>query len=60
MIAVSIGPDTRIAVVGATAYFKTRPEPQRPQELIGHNCINLRLPTHGGSYAWESRRTAAG
>ena len=31
----------------------TRPEPKRPQELIGHNCINLRLPTHGGLYAWE-------
>jgi DNA-binding transcriptional LysR family regulator len=53
MIAVRIGPDMRSAVVGAPSYFTTRPEPQRPQELIGHNCINLRLPTHGGLYAWE-------
>jgi DNA-binding transcriptional LysR family regulator len=53
MIAVRIGPDMRMAVVGAPAYFKTRPEPKRPQDLIGHNCINLRLPTHGSLYAWE-------
>lgn len=30
-----------------------RPEPKKPQELIGHDCIGLRLPTHGGLYAWE-------
>jgi DNA-binding transcriptional LysR family regulator len=53
MIAVRIGPDMRIAVVAAPPYFETRPEPTRPQDLIGHNCINLRLPTHGGLYAWE-------
>ncbi len=53
MIAVRIGPDMRSAVVGAPAYFNTWAEPNKPQELIGHNCINLRLPTHGGLYAWE-------
>ena len=53
MIAVQIGPDMRMAVVGAPAYFREHPEPKRPQDLIGHNCINLRLPTHGGLYAWE-------
>jgi DNA-binding transcriptional LysR family regulator len=53
MIAMRIGPDMRMAVVGAPAYFKARSEPKTPQELIGHNCINLRLPTHGGLYAWE-------
>src|SRR5882724_1231017 len=44
MIAVRIGPDMRMAVVGSPSYFKDRPEPTRPQDLIGHNCINLRLP----------------
>jgi DNA-binding transcriptional LysR family regulator len=53
MIAVRIAPDMRMAVVGAPSYFKARPEPKKPQDLIGHNCINLRLPTHGGLYAWE-------
>jgi DNA-binding transcriptional LysR family regulator len=53
MIAVRIGPDIRMAAVGAPSYFKKRPGPKRPQDLIGHACINLRLPTHGGLYAWE-------
>ena len=53
MIAVRIGPDMRMAVVGAPSYFKNRSMPKTPQELIGHSCVNLRLPTHGGLYAWE-------
>lgn len=53
MIAVRIGPDMRMAVVGAPSYFKGRSEPKKPQDLLSHNCITLRLPTHGGLYAWE-------
>jgi DNA-binding transcriptional LysR family regulator len=53
MIAVRIGPEVRMAVVGAPSYFGDRSEPKKPQDLIGHNCINLRLPTQGGLYAWE-------
>jgi DNA-binding transcriptional LysR family regulator len=52
MIAVRIGPDMRMAVVGAPPYCKSRPAPKKPQDLINHNCITLRLP-HGGLYAWE-------
>jgi DNA-binding transcriptional LysR family regulator len=53
MIAVRIGPDMRMAVVGAPAYFAQRPAPQTPRDLTAHRCINLRLPTLGGLYAWE-------
>lgn len=53
MIAVRIGPDMRMAVAGAPSYFKSRSEPKKPQDLIGHNCINLRLPTHDSLYSWE-------
>lgn len=53
MIAVRIGPDVRFAVVWSKAYLAERPPPMTPQELIGHTCINLRLPTLGGLYAWE-------
>ena len=53
MIAVRVGPDVRFAVVGAKSYFATRSPPEAPQDLIAHNCINLRLPTYGGLYAWE-------
>jgi DNA-binding transcriptional LysR family regulator len=53
MIAVRIGPDLRMAVVAAPSYFAKRPRPKTPQDLTDHNCINLRLPTLGGLYAWE-------
>ena len=53
MIAVPIGPDERMVVVGAPAYLAIRPLPQTPQDLTAHRCINLRLPTYGGLYAWE-------
>jgi len=53
MIAVRIGPDMRMAVVGAPSYFKKRPEPDEPRDLIDHNCITLLLPSHGALYAWE-------
>ena len=53
MIAVRVGPDMRMAVVGAPSYFTARSLPEKPQDLIDHNCITLRLPTHGGLYAWE-------
>lgn len=53
MIAVRIGPDFRMAVVGSASYFAKRDAPKKPQDLTDHNCINIRLPTRGGIYAWE-------
>lgn len=53
MIAVRIGPDFRMAVVGAPGYFAKHAIPNKPQDLTAHNCINIRLPTYGGIYAWE-------
>jgi DNA-binding transcriptional LysR family regulator len=53
MIAVRIGPDMRMAVVGAPGYFAGREKPWTPQDLTEHVCINLALPTLGGVHAWE-------
>lgn len=53
MIAVRIGPDWRMAIVGTPSYFSDRALPVSPADLTDHICINLRLPTHGGYYAWE-------
>ncbi|NWA28617.1 LysR family transcriptional regulator [Pseudomonas gingeri] len=53
MVATRIAPDMRMIVVGAPAYFATRKKPKTPQELTSHTCINMRLPTIGGLYAWE-------
>jgi DNA-binding transcriptional LysR family regulator len=53
MIAVRIGPDMCMAVVGAPSYFVKNSAPKKPQDLTDHNCINLRLSTRGSLYAWE-------
>jgi DNA-binding transcriptional LysR family regulator len=57
MIAVRIGPDLRMAVVGSPQYFAKRPAPRKPQDLTTHNCINLRLPTHGALSVWEFQKS---
>ena len=56
MIAVRIAPDARFVIVGAPSYLGRHPAPTTPQQLLAHNCINLRLPTHGGLYAWELKK----
>ncbi|ALK98688.1 LysR family transcriptional regulator [Massilia sp. WF1] len=55
MIAVRLTPDVKMMIVGAPAYFAHRPVPASSQDLIKHNCINLRLASSGGLYAWELR-----
>jgi DNA-binding transcriptional LysR family regulator len=56
MIAVRMAPDMHMAVVGAPAYFGSHPLPLSPQDLAEHDCVALRLPTHGGLLSWEFRR----
>lgn len=53
MIAIRIGPEMRMAVVGAPSYFRQSPWPEVPQDLTGHNCIQIRMPTHGNILSWE-------
>ena len=53
MIAMRIGPDMCMAVVGSPAYFARHPQPSEPSELMQHNCITLRMPTYGGLLPWE-------
>lgn len=53
MVALRIGPEMRMAVVGTPAYFVQRSKPRRPDELAAHRCINLRRPTRGDHYPWE-------
>jgi DNA-binding transcriptional LysR family regulator len=53
MVAVRIAPDMRMAIVGTPAYFERHPRPETPQDLTQHECIGIRLPTHGGLLPWE-------
>jgi DNA-binding transcriptional LysR family regulator len=52
MIAVRIGPNIRMALVGSPEYFERHPVPETPQDLTAHSCINMRLPTYGGLFPW--------
>jgi DNA-binding transcriptional LysR family regulator len=56
MIAVKVSGDMRMAVIGSPEYFQRHGRPETPQDLTRHNCINMRLPTHGGIYPWEFER----
>ncbi|MCI1900353.1 MAG: LysR family transcriptional regulator [Enterobacter sp.] len=56
MIAVRIAPDMRMVVVGSPAYLSQHGVPEMPEQLQHHRCINMRLPTRGGLYAWEFER----
>lgn len=53
MVAVRIGPQMRMAVVGSPAYFATRSRPVVPDDLLGHDCINIRLPGAGSLHSWS-------
>lgn len=53
MIAVRISPDFRMAVAASPEYLDGKSLPSTPHDLTEHRCINLRLPTHGGVYAWD-------
>jgi len=53
MIAVRLTADVPMRIVGAPAYFARQPAPASLQDLMTHNCINLRLASSGGLYAWE-------
>jgi DNA-binding transcriptional LysR family regulator len=55
MIAVSIGPRHRFAVIGSPAYFKSHQRPVTPHELRDLPCIRLRF-SRGSIYRWEFER----
>ncbi len=56
MIAVRMAPELRMAVVASPEYLTSRSTPRTPEDLTKHDCIALRLPTHGGLLAWEFQR----
>ena len=56
MVSVRIGPDIRFAVVATKSYLAKHAAPKTPQDLVAHSCINVRLPTYGGLWAWDFER----
>lgn len=60
MIAVPVGPPLRMALVAAPSYLAKHAAPTRPHELPGHSCINIRMESSGGLYAWEFEKDGRG
>lgn len=56
MVAARIAPDLSMTVVGTPEYLRTHPEIQKPQDLLQHNCISLRLPTMNSLLPWELKK----
>jgi len=60
MVAVPVGPALRMALVASPEYLRTHEPPKRPHDLPGHSCINIRMPSSGGLYAWEFEKDGRG
>ncbi len=56
MIQVRLTDPFRFIVVGAPAYLERHGSPERPQDLLRHECITFRSKTTGALYAWELER----
>ena len=55
MIAVRVMRPTRVAVVGAPAYFSGRPPPRTPDDLDRYSCVQYRRAA-GGVFEWPFAR----
>jgi DNA-binding transcriptional LysR family regulator len=56
MVQVRLTDPFRFVVVGAPSYLARHGTPERPEDLLRHECIALRSQTNGALYAWELER----
>jgi DNA-binding transcriptional LysR family regulator len=56
MVQVRLTDPFRFVVVGAPSYLASHPPPERPEDLVHHECITFRSQTTGALYAWELER----
>jgi DNA-binding transcriptional LysR family regulator len=56
MVQVRLTKPFRFVVVGSPEYVARSGIPQRPEDLLKHECITFRSPTNGALYAWELER----
>jgi DNA-binding transcriptional LysR family regulator len=53
MIAVPVGGDIRMTVVGSPSYFAEHPKPRHPRDLVNHECLNWHPAPGTPPYRWE-------
>jgi len=56
MVQVRLTDAFRFVVVGSPRYLARRGTPERPEDLLRHECITFRSQTTGALYAWELER----
>jgi DNA-binding transcriptional LysR family regulator len=56
MVQVRLTDAFRFVVVGAPSYLERHGTPQKPEDLLRHECITFRAQTTGALYAWELER----
>ncbi len=56
MVRLRLTKDFRFVVVGAPDYLARHGTPERPDDLLRHECITFRSPSTGALYAWELER----
>lgn len=56
MVQVRLTDPFRFVVVGAPGYLERHGTPQRPEDLLRHECLTFRSQTTGALYAWELER----
>lgn len=56
MVHVRLSPPARVVVAGAPSYLKSRGIPQKPTDLLHHDCIGMRFGSTGELWAWELER----
>ena len=56
MVQVRLTEAFRFVVVGSPSYLARHGTPERPEDLVKHECIGLRMQTTGALYAWELER----
>jgi DNA-binding transcriptional LysR family regulator len=56
MVQVRLTDAFRFVVVGSPGYLARHGAPERPEDLLRHECITFRSQTTGALYAWELER----
>jgi DNA-binding transcriptional LysR family regulator len=56
MVGVRLTDAFRFIVVGAPSYLERRGTPERPEDLLKHECLTFRSESTGSLYAWELER----
>ena len=56
MVSIRLDDGDALDIVAAPAYLASHRRPERPQDLLAHNCINYRYPSAQSLHRWTFER----